>query len=147
MPPGQSDITRVLTELRDASRDEVLDRLVPVVYDELHGMAEAQLRRASRPHPPTHRARSRGPSPPAIPNTEDTGRDQWVKMAHLIRGARGPEHEAEGLELFQEWAAGWQGNNPEENERVYMTARPKAGWHALQEWADRCGVSLKLEAA
>jgi hypothetical protein len=71
-----------------------------------------------------------------IPNKEDTTRDEYVRMALLIRGAVGPEHEAEGMELFDEWAARWPGgNDPAENARVYETARPKGGWHALCQQA------------
>lgn len=50
MLPHQSGITHVLSELRDASREEVLDRLVPLVYAELHAMAEAQLRHERADH-------------------------------------------------------------------------------------------------
>lgn len=41
---GPGDVTRMLQELRGGDR-AALDRLVPVVYDELRGLARAQLRR------------------------------------------------------------------------------------------------------
>jgi RNA polymerase sigma factor (TIGR02999 family) len=40
----QTDITRLLNELRDGQGD-ALDRLMPVVYDDLRRVARAQLRR------------------------------------------------------------------------------------------------------
>ena len=82
----------------------------------------------------------------AISNTPDTSRDEWVRMALMIKGACGFEYEDRGLELFQTWSAAYgEGNSPEENERVYLTGRPKAGWHALRELADKRGLSLRLE--
>jgi len=50
MSSHQSDITRILTELRDATREEVLDRLVPFVYAELRRIAQAQLRQERPDH-------------------------------------------------------------------------------------------------
>src|SRR4051794_30548672 len=39
-----NDITGILAELRGASREEILDRLVPLLYTELRTLARAQLR-------------------------------------------------------------------------------------------------------
>lgn len=50
MEGNQGDITRVLAELREASRDEALDRLVPLVYDELRALAGARLRHERPDH-------------------------------------------------------------------------------------------------
>ena len=46
----QGDVTRILTELRGADRDEALNRLVPVVYAELRAAARAHLRRERPDH-------------------------------------------------------------------------------------------------
>jgi RNA polymerase sigma factor (TIGR02999 family) len=55
MATRQTDITHILGELRGASRDEALDRLLPVVYAELRAVAQAHLRRERPDHtlPPT----------------------------------------------------------------------------------------------
>lgn len=67
-----------------------------------------------------------------IPNTEATTRDEWVSVCHAVRGAVGPENDAEGLEIFQSWAEGYPTNDPAENERLYTTiGEVKAGWHSL----------------
>jgi RNA polymerase sigma factor (TIGR02999 family) len=46
----QGDVTRILSELRGADRDEALNRLVPVVYAELRAAARAHLRRERPDH-------------------------------------------------------------------------------------------------
>ena len=46
-PPGE--VTRLLLAWRQGDR-EALDRLIPIVYDELHRMAERYLRRERRGH-------------------------------------------------------------------------------------------------
>ena len=48
-PPG-SEITRILADLRGADRREALERLLPVVYGELRGLASAQMRRERSDH-------------------------------------------------------------------------------------------------
>lgn len=50
VPVHQGDITRILSELRGATRDEALDRLVPIVYAELRTMAQVQLRNERPDH-------------------------------------------------------------------------------------------------
>lgn len=44
MPTKSGDITGILSELHGANREEVLRRLVPVLYAELETLARAQLR-------------------------------------------------------------------------------------------------------
>ena len=46
-PPSPSDVTRILHEWKDGSR-EALDRLIPIVYDELRTIASRQLAREWR---------------------------------------------------------------------------------------------------
>jgi RNA polymerase sigma factor (TIGR02999 family) len=53
--PGSAEITRLLHQWRQGDRD-ALDRLIPVVYDELHALASRQLAREwrhDRPQPTT----------------------------------------------------------------------------------------------
>ncbi len=49
-PITGGDITRVLAELREAGREQALDRLVPLVYAELRAMAAAHLRNERAGH-------------------------------------------------------------------------------------------------
>jgi RNA polymerase sigma factor (TIGR02999 family) len=43
-PSEHGDITRILSSVEDLDRDEALDRLLPIVYDELRMIAAARLR-------------------------------------------------------------------------------------------------------
>ena len=45
-----SEVTRILADMRESSRQEVMERLVPVVYDELRALARAQLRQERPEH-------------------------------------------------------------------------------------------------
>src|SRR5678816_4065666 len=46
-PPSPADVTRILHEWKDGSR-EALDRLIPIVYEELRTIASRQLAREWR---------------------------------------------------------------------------------------------------
>lgn len=50
MAQPEGDVTRILGELRGATRDDALERLVPIVYAELRAMAQAQLRNERPDH-------------------------------------------------------------------------------------------------
>jgi RNA polymerase sigma factor (TIGR02999 family) len=50
MPARQGDVTRILAELRGANGGQAWDRLVPLVYAELRGIARAHLRRERSGH-------------------------------------------------------------------------------------------------
>lgn len=67
--PAQGDITRILAGAAGLSREEALERLVPLVYDELRVIARAAAFPAARSHVPNHRSRPRGVD-------EDGGRPQ-----------------------------------------------------------------------
>jgi ECF sigma factor len=45
-----SDISVILAELRESDRDEVVERLLPLVYDELRALARAHLRHERPDH-------------------------------------------------------------------------------------------------
>ena len=42
-----------------------------------------------------------------VPNDAKTDRDQYVAIAHAVKGAVGLERDADGLELFLTWAERW----------------------------------------
>jgi len=50
MPTASVNITGVLAELRGASREQILERLVPLLYAELRTLARAQLRNERSGH-------------------------------------------------------------------------------------------------
>jgi len=64
--PAQGDITRALTGAADLTREEALERLVPLVYDELRVIARSRLRGERTGH---------------TLQTTDLVHEAWVKMA------------------------------------------------------------------
>ena len=46
--PSPQDVTRLLVQMSGGDR-EALDALLPIIYDELHQLAQAQLRKRGRP--------------------------------------------------------------------------------------------------
>lgn len=48
--PRDGEVTQVLAQLRGASREEALDRLVPLVYAQLRAIAQAHLRHERPDH-------------------------------------------------------------------------------------------------
>lgn len=64
--PHQGDITRILAGAAGLSREEALERLVPLVYDELRVIARARLR---------------GERPDHTFQTTDLVHEAWAKMA------------------------------------------------------------------
>lgn len=90
----------------------------------------------------------------ATPNTSATfpTRESYVKYGYAIKAAAGPEHEAEALELYQDWCARWDdGDNPSEIVEAEW-GRMKAGqfrvgasW--LYELATAAGAGIDFTAA
>lgn len=84
-----------------------------------------------------------------VPNFPDTTREQYVWMAHAIKGAAGREAEAEGLEIFLTWAGRWDGRvDPSEDERVFTTinwANVRTGWPVLWKVAEKYGYDAEAE--
>jgi len=80
-----------------------------------------------------------------IPNTADTGREQYLAMAHAIKGALG----VTGLSIFLEWAGSWPGPvDAAEDERVYTTiTKTRIGWYELWRHAARFGFDARPETA
>ena len=84
-----------------------------------------------------------------IPNDAKTDRDQYVEIAHAVKGAVGLERDADGLELFLTWAERWpDGADPVEDERVYSTinhSKVRTGWETIWRLAAKHGFDATLE--
>jgi PII-like signaling protein len=80
-----------------------------------------------------------------IPNTEHTDRDQYVAIAHMIKGALGED----GLDLFLSWASRFPGAiDRHEDERVFETiTKPRTGWAELWHYAALHGFDASPEVA
>lgn len=77
-----------------------------------------------------------------IPNGPDVTRDQYVNMAHLIKGSLGDA----GLAIFLEWASRYEGADVAEDTRVFETIRaPKLGWLTLASMAAQHGFNAGPE--
>lgn len=76
--PG-NDITRLLAELTGGNQD-VVNALLPLIYDELHGMAENQLRRERKDHTLNATALVHE----AYLKLVDQSRVSWQNRAHFL---------------------------------------------------------------
>lgn len=78
-----------------------------------------------------------------IPNGPDVTREQWVSMAHMIKGTLGDA----GLPIFLEWASRYgDGVDVAEDTRVFETIRaPKLGWLTLASMAAQHGFAATPE--
>ena len=76
---GQGDVTGLLVEWRNGSAD-ALNRLMPLVYDELHAVAARQLRRER----PTHTLQSTALVHEAYLRLIDQRRVQWNDREHFF---------------------------------------------------------------
>lgn len=83
----------------------------------------------------------------AIPNPEDTTREEFVQMAHAIRAAADDDPDV-GLGIFTEWADRWPlGQADGEVERVYWSVRGASlGVQWLMEKAAAHGWTGALQA-
>jgi RNA polymerase sigma factor (TIGR02999 family) len=79
----QGQITRILGDLEGADRREVLDRLLPVVYDELRSLARARLRHER----PVHTLRATGLVHEAYLRLVASDAPPWRDRAHFFRAA------------------------------------------------------------
>jgi RNA polymerase sigma factor (TIGR02999 family) len=75
----KGDITGLLVEWRNGNR-EALDRLMPIVYNELHALAARQLRRER----PTHTLQSTALVHEAYLKLVDQSRVQWNDREHFF---------------------------------------------------------------
>jgi len=78
-----------------------------------------------------------------IPNTENTDRDRYVAVAHMIKSAAGDE----GRDIFLDWAAQYPGVvDPAEDARVFDSiTKPKTGWTQLWHTAASHGFDARPE--
>lgn len=81
----------------------------------------------------------------AMPN-EDADRAEYVRTAAAIRAAAGPEHEVEGRELFELWAAKWPGNDHDYNEATWESVGPPhaVGWSLVADRATAGGFNAAI---
>jgi hypothetical protein len=84
-----------------------------------------------------------------IPNPGDTDRGKYMWMAHAIRGACGRDATEEGLDIFTDWAAKWDGTvDPVADERAFVTIRWEnvdKGWTDLWRFGARHGYDDTAE--
>ena len=77
----------------------------------------------------------------AIPNTMDTDRDEWLAMAHRIKGAVGPKHSDEGYAIFTEWSVQWPGGRDAKSDddlwRSIKYDSLRTGWRQLRRLAEQ----------
>lgn len=80
-----------------------------------------------------------------IPNTETTDREQYVAVAHMVKGAVGEA----GHDIFMAWAAKYPGAvDPAEDARVFETiTAPRTGWPELWRFASLHGFDASPEIA
>lgn len=83
MTAGDEDVTRVLTELRGAGREQALERLVPMVYAELRAMAQAHLRNER----PDHSLQATALVHEAYLRLVGDARPTWNDRAHFFHAA------------------------------------------------------------
>jgi hypothetical protein len=73
----------------------------------------------------------------AMPN-DYPDRDTYVAIGHAIKAAAGPDHVEEALEIYQEWAARWDGgNDPDVVARDFASFKApyRMGWRNLEREA------------
>lgn len=133
--PSMPDLLPVLTrDAADAWLEDVADDLDAMGYmvrREGHGTLTDARGKIDQTHLLGSVERIREATA-LIPNTNDThpGRDDYLRMGYAIKAGCGPDHEDEALEIFQEWAARWEGNDafdcndPEEVERDFHKMIP-----------------------
>lgn len=71
----------------------------------------------------------------AIPNEVDY--DTWMKLLAAVKGAAGPEREAEAYALFEDWSLQWPENTPEGVLAKWRSFHPpyQVGWDYLARFA------------
>lgn len=74
-----------------------------------------------------------------IPNDDDADRDFYVAIGHATKAAAGPEHDAEGCEIYLEWAGRWtEGDNDPAEVRLRwdgFSAPFDIGWPWIEDRA------------
>lgn len=76
----------------------------------------------------------------AAPNSDEVSREEWVKVAHHVKGAC-QNFLAEGLEAFLDWSEGYEGNTPDATTDLWEGIRgSQTGWRELAAWAYRASA-------
>jgi len=78
-----SEITRILAGMRDCDRKEAMGRLVPLLYDELRGLARAQLARER----PDHTLQATALVNEAYVRLLGASEPPWNDRSHFFRAA------------------------------------------------------------
>jgi hypothetical protein len=127
---------------------EFLTSLIPIAA--AHGWALAQKHSPSSHGAVVDQATLRAPSIDALaeavgcmPNDFDD-RGDYIERLAAIKGAAGPEHEAEALEMALTWAAKWEGgNSPDVVKRDVESLHPPfaLGWNFICDDAKRGGFN------
>lgn len=81
--PESGEVTRILTGAEGLSREEALERLLPVVYDELRALAQARLHRER----PDHTLQATALVHEAYIRLVGWGQQPWANRAHFYRAA------------------------------------------------------------
>lgn len=134
---GGENLTAVTADQVDALRCELLGFLAGLGCTVISnkGRSRAINAQDARPLPAPSLADVRA-ALAAAPNGEDVDRDEWVNVAHYIKGScLGLEED--GFDLFAEWC---EEDNPLENIEALWRSLPDAprvGWGQLASWAAR----------
>lgn len=78
-----SDITRILVSMRDRDRREAMERLVPLLYDELRALAQSHLNRER----PDHTLQATALVHEAYLRLLGASRPPWNDRSHFFRAA------------------------------------------------------------
>ena len=81
--PEGTEVTRILADSDGLSREEVLERILPVVYDELRALAQARLQRER----PDHTLQATALVHEAYMRLGGGEQQSWDDRAHFYRAA------------------------------------------------------------
>jgi hypothetical protein len=82
-----------------------------------------------------------------IPN-EYAERETYIQVGYAIKAAAGPEHEAEALDIYQQWAAKWEGGNSPDvvaHDWSGMRGPYRIGWDYLARMQGAAPIAAQLE--
>lgn len=139
---------------------EHLPELTKELGAHLKELLETAIRRAGGQNlnsaSPSRLQRLRGKGQPAqslealraalavMPNTNDTTREEWVAVAHAIKGAS-RAFEADGRDAFIEWSEGYEGNTPDAAADLWDSINSSdTGWLELARRASRATMGSSI---
>ncbi len=77
-----------------------------------------------------------------IPNTPESDRDLWQRMAHYIKGSVEPEDDQEALGIFLKWSAQWPESSEDNDLKLWNSidrGDMRSGWKQLRGLAIDAG--------